>query len=36
MEKICCEEQGGIIVIYYGNSLLHRDDKMIQKDSAEK
>lgn len=30
MKMICCEEQGGVFVIYCRNSLLHMDDKMIQ------
>lgn len=36
MKNIYCEEQRGVFAIYCGNSLLHRDDNMIQKDSAEK
>lgn len=31
MKNIYCEEQRGVFAIYRGNSLLHRDDNMIQK-----
>lgn len=29
MKKICCEEQGGVL-IYWGNLWLRTDGKMIQ------